>query len=174
MEKFDFIPYMLDCAERLKDIRHSASEPRFFRISGISQLEEMLANLPDVSTPALLVENNSEGRLTDPGPSDNFLDIPYFVFYVIDKAPINDFDRIEQIKASTKAIGLKIFARMLADRRNYRNGLIMLKFDNVPYQSIGPIGDNCFGTMFSFTVQNNVDTRYSASDWLPVTVNSEL
>ncbi len=167
MEKFDFIPYMRECAIRLKDIMHTESQPRFFRISGISQLEELLANLPDASSPALLVENNEQGRLADPGPSDNFLDIPYFAFYIIEKAPFNDFDHIEEIKANTKAIGLKIFARMLHDRRHVRNGLIMLKFDSVPYQSIGPIGDNCFGTMFSFTVMNVVDTRYTPLDWLP-------
>ena len=174
MEKFDFVTYMRDCAVRLKDISHSPSQQRFFRVSGISQLEELLANLPDASTPALLVENNTDGRITDPGPADNFLDIPYFVFYVIEKAPFNDFDRIEQAKAETKAIGLKILARMLHDRRHYRNGLIMLRFDNIPYQSIGPIGDNCFGTMFSFTVHNPMAATYTANDWHPVTVNSEL
>lgn len=167
MEKFDFITYMLDCAVRLKDIQHTEENQRFFRISGISQLEELLANLPDVSVPALMVENNEQGRFSDPGPSDNFLDIPYFAFFVIDKAPFNDFDQIEAVKSKTKAIGLKILSRMLNDRRHYRKGLVMLKFDSVPYQSIGPIGDNCFGTMFSFTVQNMANTRHNPEDWLP-------
>ena len=167
MEKFDFISYMRDCAVRLKDIQHTNETPRFFRISGISQLEELLANLPDASSPALMVENNIEGRFSDPGPSDNFLDTPYYTFYVIGKVSFNDFDEIEQVKKNTKEIAEKIVARMLKDRRNYRNGLVMLRFDNVPYQNIGPIGDQCYGTMISFTVINTSNSRYNASDWLP-------
>ena len=167
MEKFDFVKYMEDCAVRLKDILHTADNPRFFRISGISQLEELLANLPDASWPALMVENNMEGRFSDPGPSDNFLDMPYYTFYVIGKAPFNDFDVIQEVKENTKEIAEKIIARMLHDRRNYRNGLVMLRFDNVPYQNIGPIGDQCYGTMISFTVINNCNSQYIQADWLP-------
>lgn len=157
---------MRDCATRLKDILHTPDNPKFFRISGLSQLEELLASLPDASTPALLVENNTDGRLSDPSGSDNFLDIPYFVFYVIDKAPFGDFDRVEGVKRSTKAIGQKIISRMLQDRRNYANGLVMLRFDNVPYQSVGPIGDNCYGTMFTFTVINTAPAAFDKKEWL--------
>lgn len=167
MEKFDFIPYMKDCAVRLIDILHSEDSPRFFRVSGITQLEELLANLPDAAFPALLAENNMEGRFSDPGPSDNFLDIPFYTFYVIDKAPFNDFDEIEKAKKTTKGIGEKIISRMLHDRRNHRNGLVMLRFDNVPYQNIGPIGDHCFGTMISFTIVNRLNPKCLACDWLP-------
>jgi len=166
MDRFDFIAYMRDCATRLRDILHTPETPRFFRISGLSQLEELLSSLPDASTPALMVENNHDGRLSDPSGSDSFLDIPYFVFYVIDKAPFGDFDRMEEVKRSTKSIGQKIISRMLQDRRNYANGLVMLRFDNVPYQTVGPIGDNCYGTMFSFTVINPVPADYKEVDWL--------
>lgn len=166
METFDFIAYMRDCAIRLRDILHTPETPRFFRISGLSQLEELLSSLPEAHFPALLVENNADGRMADPARSDNYVDIPYYVFYVLDKAPFGDFDRIEQVKASTKRTGQKIFARMLHDRANYANGLVMLRFDQVPYQSVGPLGDGCYGTMFSFSVVNPAPLKHDALDWL--------
>ena len=85
---------------------------------------------------------------------------------MIEKAPFNDFERVEEVKRSTKSIGQKIISRMLHDRRNYANGLVMLRFDNVPYQSVGPIGDNCYGTMFTFTVINPVQASFDEKDWL--------
>jgi len=167
MEKFEFIEYMLDCAIRLKVIGHLDSQQRFFRISGISQLEELLSSLPSASTPALLVENNTDGRVGDTARSDNFLDTPYYVFYVIMKAPFNNHDKMQEAKEKSKQIGFKILSRMLHDRRNYQNGLIMFDFSSVSYQSIGPVGDNCFGTMFSFSVANQADLAFKNDDWLP-------
>lgn len=167
MEKFEFIKYMLDCAVRLKDIGHTDTKQRFFRISGISQLEELLSSLPNASSPALLVENNTDGRVGDNARSDNFLDTPYYIFYVIEKAPFNDHNKMQAAKENSKNIGFKILSRMLNDRRHYRNGLIMFDFSSITYQSVGPIGDNCFGTMFSFSVANPADLVYSNDDWLP-------
>ena len=167
MDQFDFIGYMRDCAVRLTDIRHDELQPRFFRISGISQLEELLSSLPQAHTPALLVENNTDGRVGDANRSDNFLDIPYHVFYVILKASINDHDAIQQAKRESKRIGFKILGRMLHDRRHYAHGLVMLNFDSIAYQSVGPLGDHCYGTMFSFTVSNGADLGYHEADWLP-------
>lgn len=167
MEKFDFIPYMRDCALRLKSIQHSASAPRFFRISGLRQLEELLSSLPEASTPALMVENNTDGRVGDFSVSDNFLDIPYHVFYVISKANFNDHEAIENAKKNTKAIGFKILGRMLRDRNSGLHGLIMVDMKSISYQTVGPIGDNCYGTMFSFNIANAAGIKFIAEDWLP-------
>lgn len=164
---FNFITYMADCATRLRDIGHSATSPRFFRASGLAQLEELLTNLPDAVFPAMVVHNNEEGVLGD-SRSDNYHDTPYYAFYIVDRVPISDHDAREQAIAASKAIGLKIFARMLRDRRNNLNGLTQLNFGNVPYQTIGPIGDNCFGVMFTFTVTNPALITYNADDWTPL------
>lgn len=166
MQKFNFIEYMRDCAIRLKDIQHSDNSPRFFRISGIRQLEELLSSLPDASTPALMVENNTDGRVGDLSQSDNFLDIPYHVFYIIAKATFNDHDSIQNAKINTKEIGFKILGRMLSDRRNRLHGLIMVDMKSISYQTVGPIGDHCFGTMFSFNIANLAGLAYDKNEWL--------
>jgi len=162
---FDFITYMRDCATRMKDIGHTDATPRFFRVSGIGQLDEMLSSLSQMQFPALLVHNNHDGSIGDRSTSNNYLDTPYYVFYVVEHAPLDDFDAHETVKANCKAIGLKILARMVRNKRDMLYGLTFLDFRNITYQTIGPIGDNCYGTMFSFTVSDTANLVYNASDW---------
>jgi hypothetical protein len=165
MERFDFIAYMLLCAEELKDIRHDETNKRFFRITGLTQLEELLFNLSDASYPALMVVNNQDGNLADKSPSDNVVDIPYYSFMVIDKADFNDHDQVESVKENCKALGLKIISRMIRDKRNMKNGLVFLDVSSISYSTFGPIADNTYGVSFSFTVPWQADITYNTSDW---------
>lgn len=161
---FDFITYMADCATRLKDIGHSESAPRFFRASGITQLEELLSSLPDAQFPAMVVHNNEDGVLGD-SRADNFHDTAYYAFYIVDRVEFNDHDARQDVIAASKATALKILAKMLRDRRYNLNGLTQLNFGNIPYQTIGPIGDNCYGVMFTFTVTNPANVIYDEDEW---------
>lgn len=164
---FNFKTYMLDCATRLKDIGHTDSVKRFFRCSGIAGLEELLNQQTDVTGRVLVIHNNEEGSVGDMNKADNFLDSPYYVFYVLEKVEnYNDFDAEELAKKNCKTAGLKILARMIREKRLGLNGLTFLDFTSIPYQNVGPVGVNFHGVMFSFTVTDG-DTRlvYNKDDW---------
>lgn len=163
--KFEFINYMADCAVKLKDIAHSDDAQKFFRISGIAELDELLTNLSKAQFPALLAEENHTGAIADRSTSNNYLDSPYYTFYVVKHAPFEDHDTREAAKLQTKQIGLKIIARILRHKLRGEQGLTFVQFGNIPYQSIGPIGDNCYGCMFSITVPDVADVFYNAEDW---------
>ena len=165
MEKFDFIPYMFDCATRLKDVGHTEENPKFFRISGLAGLEEYMQRLTEAQYPALLVHDNQDGSIGDMNRSDNYLDNPYYVFYIVDRPKYGNADESEAAKKRCKIIGQKILAKMRKDKRNQVNGLAYMNFSNVPYQSIGPIGDQAVGVMFSFTVTDQSDMVYNPDDW---------
>lgn len=162
---FEFKTYMLDTAVKLKAIGHTDNHPKFFRVSGIGQLDELLSSLSKAQFPALIVEENHDGVLADRAPSDNYLDTPYFVFYVVQHAAFEDHDAREAAKLNCKQLGFKIIGRMLRHKRRALFGLTFLNFRNINYQTIGPIGDNCYGTMFSFTVTDTADIAYIADDW---------
>ena len=166
MEKFDFIAYMLDCATRLKDILHTDANPKFFKISGLAGLEEYMQRLSEAQYPAILVHDNQDGNLGDQNRSDNFLDNPYYVFYVVGRPEFGNADSSESIKKQCKEIALKIISRMRRDKRNLVNGLSFLNFANIPYQTIGPIGDGAYGIMVSFTVTNQLGSIFNPDDWL--------
>jgi hypothetical protein len=166
MEKFDFLTYMLQCAEELKELKHGENYNRFFRITGLTQLEELLFNLSDANYPAMMVENNQVGNLTDRGSSDNVVDVPYHTFMIIEKAEFNDHDAVEAAKASCKAIGLKIISRLIRDKRRMLNGLVFLDVSGIAYDTFGPIADNTYGVSFSFTVPWQADVTFNSADWL--------
>lgn len=163
--RFNFVEYMENCAIRLKSIGHKPETPKFFRISGIMQLDEVLGNLSKMSFPALLVDDNLEGMIADRSPSDNYLDTPYYVFHVVNHVPLGDFDRQEEVKRESKGIALKILAKMLRDKRRGLHGLTFLQFGNINYQAVGPLGDNCYGIMVSFTVPDTAPLVYDENDW---------
>jgi hypothetical protein len=146
---------------------HDDYTKRFFRCSGIAGLEELLNELTDITGRMLVVHNNQEGSVGDISRADNFLDSPYYVFYVLEKVEnYNDFDAEELAKANCKAAGFKILSRMIREKRLAQNGLTFLDFSSIPYQNVGPVGLNFHGVMFSFTVTDG-DSRlvYDTNDW---------
>jgi len=165
MANFDFITYMLTCARELKDILHTDDEKRFFRITGLTQLEELLYDLPDACFPAIMVENNMNGNLTDRSPSDNMIDIPYYSFMVLGKAAFADHDLVEETKKACKTTGMKIIARMIHDKRIMANGLTFLNVSSIAYTTFGPIADDTYGVSFSFTVSDQASVTYDSTDW---------
>ena len=169
MERFDLIDYMRDCAVRLKGIGHSDLHQRFFRITGLTQLEELLFNLPDASFPALMVENNQNGMLTDRSASDNYVDIPYYSFMVAAKADFNDSDGIQLAKKLCKSLGVKIISRMVHDKRSMARGLSFMNVSGITYTTFGPVADNIYGVSFSFTVPDLSEISYNLLDWEPET-----
>ena len=167
MSSFNFMGYMEDCARRLKAIGHNDKIRKFFRCSGIAELEELLNQVTDVTGRVLVVHNNQEGTVGDVNRSDNFMDSPYYVFYVLEKVnDYNDFTAEELAKENCKATGFKILARMIRDKRMGLLGLSFLDFTSIPYQNVGPVGINFHGVMFSFTITDG-DTRllYNKDDW---------
>jgi hypothetical protein len=165
MDEFDFLGYMLTCAQELKEILHSETEKRYFRISGLTALEELLFNLSDACYPAIMVIDNCDGNITDRSPSDNIIDSPYYSFMVIAKTDFADHDLIASTKESCKSIGLKIISRMVRDKRIMANGLTFLNVSSISYSTFGPVADGIYGVSFSFIVQNAAPVTFSASHW---------
>ena len=117
---FNFITYMQTVAEQLKDIRHSSDKPKLFRVSNITQLEELLQNLSDAQFPALIVNSSPEGIIGDFSHSDNILDHPTYLFYIVDKTTFGDIDSQVDAKANCKAIVLKILSKLINDKRKQK------------------------------------------------------
>jgi hypothetical protein len=175
MATFDFKTYMAECAIKLKSIGHTTQSPKFFVVSSIANLESLLANLTTgASFPAIVIHDSQEGHFGDQLQSQNFIDHSDYTFYVIDKVTkINDIDHMEEVKRNCKAYGFQIIGRMLKHKKealrspagNDPYGLQLFEKRNIAYQTIGPIGNNCFGVMFFITVPSVADVTYDNDDW---------
>lgn len=166
---FDFITYMRFLATSLKDIQHSETSTHFYRMSGIASLEEILSKMTYGQFPAIVVEDSLEGRLVDQD-SDNILDREYYVFYIFDRVEFLNHDEREATKRKLRTISRKIKSRMLRDQRTDFNlatnyGLKNLERSSIGYRNVGPVGDNLIGIAVSFTMLENPNLTYNASDW---------
>ena len=166
-EIFNFHNYMLDCATRLKDLGHTQSNPRFFKVNTIIGLEELLNNIGVADYPALIIQNSTRGHIGDEARSNNFLDNPFYTFYIITAPMQTDFslDDLRLAKEQAKSIGFKILAKMRHDRYRQLNGLHFMKFLNVPYLEVGPLGVGSYGIMFNFEVPHSHQLPHNPNDW---------
>ena len=163
--EYQHIPYLKEVSIKLKDLGHTEASPKFARVSGLAQLDEFLTSMGELESAMLLAQDNQDGNLGDQSKSDNFLDTPYFVFYIAKHAAFQDYDAQQAAKEECKTIGFKIFSKMVREKRLGLNGLTFLDFTSVPYQTIGPIGDNCVAVMFSYSVTDIANITYNANDW---------
>jgi hypothetical protein len=172
MSKFNFTAYMLDIAIKSKDVAHVESDQenkRFFRSSSVTNLEEIIEQLPRFKGYAIVVEDNCEGSYSS-NNTVTFLDRQICSFFLLRKAELlNAEDRGDELRAS-ESVMRKIIARMRRDWMNDNNlksdiGLRNVDFGTISYFSFGPVLDNCYGVHCSFVNPTLQDTKFNPDDW---------
>lgn len=168
---FNFTEYTNDIATRLKDIRHSESNPRWFRVSNITALEELLASLGNADGVIMLVEDNLDGKY---GWNEAGLvtDDEFYTFHIIKHLSNEGFSEREAWIKEAKSIVKKVLSKMFRDQNtslenNTRNDLRDLDRGRITYQSVGPLAGNFHGMMCSFVITEKSGIVYSDDDWDP-------
>ena len=177
---FDFSRYFRHIAVHLKDVAHSPISfgegqgvRKFHRVSGITQLEVLLHNLVLTTDDGyqLVIEDNLDSRFLYNAAT--LLDEQYYVFYVIKRCRVSDFDAIEQVKEGCKTVAKKIFSKLFRDHEAdwkmqsaNTNGLRGFQKKSITIQTIGPLADQHWGLMCSFTIADNPAIHYDPADWL--------
>ncbi len=172
---FDFTGYMLKIAEQIKAVQHieGAKECKFFRISSVMNIEEMIERFNNAGSPCIMVEDNRTGRIMDMN-SDNYLDIQSYSFLVMKHCKLMESADRESAKNATLQIVKTILSRMKSEKRAelkgeiYNIGLRNFDLNSVVYQTIGPIGENYYGTLVQFTMTSvlNPEIAFNSADWI--------
>lgn len=173
---FDFTGYMKTIAEKLKEIKHSDSDTakKFFRISSVMNLEEMVDNFTNAGSPCLMVEDNRSGRMMEPQNSQSYLDNQNYAFLIIKHCQQFDASDREQIKKDCDAIMKKIISKFKNDRKydlthpgETRTGMRDFDMNTVAYQTTGPLGDNYYGMLVQFAMISPINSElvYNTEDW---------
>ncbi|MBC8488858.1 MAG: hypothetical protein H8D45_22780 [Bacteroidetes bacterium] len=165
MAEFKFTEYMLEIAEALKEILHTAGDKHFSRISSLPALEEYLQNMTFNSGWQILVVDNRTGRYDDSSKSDNLLDRQLYSFYLVKSIKLNDFDAREQLIRDAEIVLKKILSKYFYDKRSCLNGLRDLQRNSITYDTIGPIGNECHGLMVHFSIIEPPGIIYNEDDW---------
>lgn len=162
---FNAVAYFEQVARKLKAIGHTDDNPRFFRIRSLAGLDELLTNLPQASFPAIMVHDLVDGVLGDFSVSDNYVEEPQTIFYVLQKATFGDEASIDAAISNCRTIGYKIISRMLHHRNTAQHDLDFIDLSSIPFQSVGPLGDQCYGMMYMLSVADHLDLRSNTADW---------
>lgn len=165
--EFDFINYMREVAETLKEIQHTELEKHFNRVTSIAEMGEFLASMRDAKGYQMIVIDNMAGRFLDRS-SDNLLVQPYHSLYILKHIPREDYDSRETAIKGCTAVVKKILSKMFYDKRMMQNGLTNLDRESITFNQAGPFGHNWHGLNFNFTVLDDPGIVYNAADWLPV------
>jgi len=168
---FDFIPYFKTLSEQHKLIRHSETDKRFYIISGVNQLEELLSN-PKTRYPVVLVNDDDSGRLMD-NQGDSVWDKRPYSFYVFDNFKnIMDIKERNQKKSICRSIGFDMISKMMLDKKNEMKGLVKgtglrnLDISSITYFMVGPLLDNLIGMEFFFAIDEKPNLKFNPEQWL--------
>ena len=168
---FNFVEYFRRIATSLKDIAHIPATPKFHRVSGVMALEEFLQN-QIITNPVdgfqLIVEDNHDSRFVY--NSATLLDEQYYVFYVLKRCDVNDFDAIEAAKSGAKQVSKKILSKLFRDKHTdtinqSKHGLKVFDKGSVRNQTIGPLADQYWGVLCSFILSDKPGIEYNPDDW---------
>lgn len=172
MAKFDFSTYMKNVAVSLKEIAHvdgDSKNKRFYRVSSLQALEELITTLRSMGSINLAIEDNLDGGLSE--SKGQFVeDKQLYSFLVLQKSEALDMDARKLVIDTCEVVVKKILSKLrhnhLTDcelETNY--GLSDFDVDSVNYFSFGPVLNSCYGVHCTFTVGNNASIKYNAEDW---------
>ena len=164
MTSYNHKEYMQGIAEKLNEIKHSASHKAFTEGTTLSLFEGLTESIGTLHYPCLAIIDELSLRLTDK-TSDNLLKTPYYQFVVLLRANVNDVASQRKAREDAEVICDKVLSRMFHNQRNRQFGLTYLQRDGIRYEGVGPLADGVCGCFVSFTLTKSAGILYDTSDW---------
>ncbi|HNX87709.1 MAG TPA: hypothetical protein PKH58_01390 [Paludibacteraceae bacterium] len=138
--------------EYLDSVKAALSIDKIYRISGILQLEEFLNGLGDAQDTVVFARDSGDGYLNI---NDRRLDTAYHMFYVFQRAEINDNDSRLDAKRNSMAKGITIVEKIKAESKDFGDPAYGFNAARIDYSEIGPIARNYYGYSFAFIMENH-------------------
>ena len=169
MKDLNFVDYMRELATRSTLVKHSENEKRFYRVSGIRSLEEVLTNLLHAQVPAIGADDSYEGKILD-NRASSIVDKQYMAFYVFGRTKLHDHDQIQGEKRLIKEIAFSFINKIITDHLSDYNlttnyGLRHLDTNSFSYRTIAPLPDGLIAMVVSFVTDNSVNIAPNPLHW---------
>lgn len=132
----------------------------FCRVSGVSDLEEVLDNVKRHSK--FLAVDDSQDGYTFRGAAGGFFERRQYTVFILTRVKYGDMDaRLTALEESRE-----IFRSLMSRFINDKLSIDCIDFDRTAFYEVPPaFAHGTCGIYFIFTVQNPVDLRYDATDW---------
>lgn len=168
--EFNFIEYMRNLASSHKLLRHTEGNKRFYMITSINNLEELLSNTK-TNFPVMCVNNDDSGRFNDNNADMVFDRKPYSFYVFANSKNVMDMKEMIVQRELCLVIGFDFFIKMKADKKSDmkgifpKTGLRNLDISSFTYFQVGPLLDNIIGYEFFFSMDNKPDLKFDANAW---------
>lgn len=159
MELYNHFKYGEQLATRLKSIAHTPERPRYFTAYGLEDLFNFEDKISTLTGFVLIAVNGYESDSSD-NHSDGLTDTLQYAFIVARNTISDRTGTIQTAFEESRKICKQIRNALLLDER--LQGFINR---NTQLNGIGPIGDNFYGCLFSFSIQQPEDYFLDESYW---------
>lgn len=149
---FDDYRYLKSRLDKFPEIK------AIYRVRSRFSLDELVADVREVQFPCIAVEVNNDGILD---LSAGIFDRSFHTFHVLLQTPTDRNPPADEIDATTAAgrrIGRQVMWQMKRESGDYKGACYGLDASNIQYSNIGPVGMQCYGCTFNFTMtRDHVD-----------------
>ena len=157
--EYDHFTYGEALASSLKAILHTPQKIRFFTAFGLEDLTTMDDNLSSINGTILIAVDGCESDSEDNG-ADGLNDKQIYSFIVARNTISGNPSSINQAAKECKKICKQIRNRLINDP-----SLVGIIDRNTQINGIGPIGDNFYGTVLTFSLDVPEDFFIDINYW---------
>lgn len=147
MEQYNHFEYGEHIARHLKQISHTDKKPKFFTAFGLEDLYQFEEKLSGVTGTILIAIDGLESNSDDNG-ADSLNDHHTYSFII---ARNTDSDRSETITVAAK--DCSVLAKQIRNLLFHTPELIDTIERKTEITGIGPIGDNFYGVILTFSLR---------------------
>lgn len=167
MEKYNHFQYAGNLTTSLRFFQPGIQKNRkvLFTSPNSDSLYSISQKLSEISYPVLVAVNGYDADYSDNDADALFEKAQYF-FMILQPAIADNPEDILSRQEECKENALQIQAKLIKDSRAYKSGLTGLLTDTFTIRSIGPIGDNLYGVIIGFNVQENIEYFIKEDMWL--------
>ncbi len=159
MDIYNHFAYGESIARKLKDIAHSDDHPRFFTAFGLEDLYNFTDKISSVKGIILIAVDGCESDSTDNG-HDALTDRLTYSF-IVAGSTVNDRPQT----LDTTVAKCRSIAKQIRNHLFLQPTLRQVIDRNTQITGIGPIGDNFYGVILTFAIEENEQFFLDQTFW---------
>lgn len=162
--RYNHFEYGEKLARKLIPIGHTDEDEHYLPSDEVEEIFDLNSRMSDLAGMVLVAIDGHNSDFLYPG-DDKLVEIPQFFFAIVNSTDSSDINTIHSAKTRCKVVAVQIIARMITDHNLNSEGLEMLDISSFTIRGIGPIGDNFYGVILSFTMNGATGYALNPEMW---------
>jgi len=162
---YNHFSYAEMLARSLKKVGHADDERHFLKFDEVVELEDLATQITSVNGMILVAIDGHNSDFSLNG-ADALQETPQYFIVILKNSPLGDLDLYYTTKRECKIVAEECIKKLLIDRHYEVNGLEHLDAGSITCRGVGPIGDNFFGVIVGFTLNDPKIFQLNPEMWL--------